>query len=165
MLYSIFYLNLCDSTLVYQLIMQEEFTEIFVRGVLHSINGYAIFLGNDEKNFVIYVEPSVGKAISKTISEKKSERPMTHDLIQHIFLGIGIQLERVIIADVNKNTFFARIILKMENELGTKLVELDTRPSDAIVLALQEKQQILVTRKVIDSVEDMTEVLEQILKQ
>ena len=52
----------------------------------------------------------------------------------------------------------------MENELGKKIIELDARPSDSIVLALQMKQEIHVSRKVLENVEDMTEILERILR-
>jgi bifunctional DNase/RNase len=53
----------------------------------------------------------------------------------------------------------------MENELGRKLIELDARPSDSIVLALQQQRPIHVARAVFDQAEDMTEVLERVLKQ
>ena len=59
---------------------------------------------------------------------------------------------------------FLRIILRMENELGKKIIELDARPSDSIVLALQMKKPIFVTNKVLENVEDMSEILERILK-
>ena len=66
---------------------------------------------------------------------------------------------------MNEGTYFARILLRMENELGKKIIELDSRPSDSIVLALQQKRPIYVARKVYDAVEDMTEILERVLKQ
>jgi bifunctional DNase/RNase len=53
----------------------------------------------------------------------------------------------------------------MENELGKKIVELDARPSDSIVLALQQKRPIFVARSVFDAVDDMTEILDRVLKQ
>jgi bifunctional DNase/RNase len=106
-----------------------------------------------------------GSAISMTINGIKKERPLTHDLIGHLLLGFEISLERVIINDVNEGTYFARIILHMQNELGRKFLELDARPSDSIVLALQQKKPLLVARKVFDLVEDMTEILERVLKQ
>ena len=65
---------------------------------------------------------------------------------------------------MDEGTFFARIILQMENELGKKIIELDARPSDSIVLALQMDQPIHVSRKVLENVEDMTEILERILR-
>lgn len=128
-------------------------------------NGCAIFLGCDEKTFVIYVDQNIGNAISMTINDVKKERPLTHDLISSIFQGLGVKVERIIINDVDEGTFFARLILSMQNELGTKVLEIDARPSDSMVLALQTKRPIYVSRKVLDNVEDMTEILERILKQ
>ena len=52
----------------------------------------------------------------------------------------------------------------MENELGKKIIELDARPSDSIVLALQMKKPIFAANKVLENVEDMSEILERILK-
>ncbi len=145
--------------------MQSDVVEVSVRGVMPTANGCAVFLGNDEKTFVIYVDHSVGNAIQMTLNGIKKERPLTHDLIGHILLGLGAKLDRVVINDVTEGTFYARIILKMENELGRKILELDARPSDSTVLALQQKRPIYAARKVFDRVEDMSEILERVLKQ
>ena len=145
--------------------MPADVVEVSIKGLMPTANGCAVFLGNEEKVFVIYVDPSVGSAISMTISGVKKERPLTHDLIGHVFLGFGISLERVLINDVNDGTYFARVILHMQNELGRKFLEIDARPSDSIVLALQQKRPIYVAQKVYDVVEDMTEILERVLKQ
>lgn len=130
-----------------------------------TANGCAVFLGNDDKTFVIYVDHSVGNAIQMTLSGVKKERPLTHDLIGHMLLGLGVQLDHIVINDAREGTYFARILLRMQNELGTKLLELDARPSDSIVLALQQKRPIHVARAVFDGVEDMTEILERVLRQ
>jgi uncharacterized protein len=143
----------------------QDVVEVTIKGLMPTANGCAVFLGDDAKTFVIYVDPSVGSAISMTINGVKKERPLTHDLIGHVFLGFGIALERVIINDVNEGTYFARVILTMQNELGRKILELDARPSDSIVLALQQKRPIYVARRVFDSVEDMSEILERVLRQ
>ena len=145
--------------------MQSDVVEVSVRGVMPTANGCAVFLGNDEKTFVIYVDHAVGNAIQMTLNGVKKERPLTHDLIGHILLGLGAKLDRVVINDVNDGTFFARIILHMENELGRKILELDARPSDSTVLALQHKRPIYAARKVLERVEDMSEILERVLKQ
>ena len=139
--------------------------EVTIKGLMPTANGCAVFLGNEQKTFVIYVDPSVGSAISMTINGVKKERPLTHDLIGHIFLGFGIALERIIINDVNDGTYFARVILQMKNELGLKILELDARPSDSIVLALQQKRPIYVARAVFEAEEDRTEILLRVLKQ
>jgi hypothetical protein len=145
--------------------MQNEVIEVSIKGVMPTANGCAVFLGNDDKAFVIYVDHSVGNAISMTLNGIKKERPLTHDLIGSILLGLNVTLERVIVNDVSDGTFYARIILHMQNELGRKIIEVDARPSDSIVLALQQKKPIFVAQKVFDGVEDMTEILERVLKQ
>jgi bifunctional DNase/RNase len=71
-------------------------------------------------------------------------------------------LDRVIINDADDDKFFARLILNMENELGKKIVEIDARPSDSLVLAVQNKRPIYVAKKVLDAVEDMTSIFEDI---
>ncbi len=144
--------------------MQDDSTEVNVKGVMPTSNGCAVFLGGEEKTFVIYVDPAIGNAINMTINQVKKERPLTHDLIGLILKGLETSIERVLINDVDEGTFYARIILQMENELGKKIIELDARPSDSIVLALQMQQPIHVSRRVLDHVEDMTEILDRILK-
>jgi bifunctional DNase/RNase len=79
--------------------------------------------------------------------------------------GLGAEVERVVINHVDEGTFFARIILSMENELGHKIIELDARPSDSIILALASTKPIYVAHAVIDAVDDMTEILAKILEQ
>jgi uncharacterized protein len=145
--------------------MKNDVVEVSIKGVMPTSNGCAIFLGSPDKTFVIYVDQAIGNAISMTLNDVKKDRPLTHDLIGHIFAGLGVTVERIVISDVDSGTFFARIILNMQNELGRKVIEVDARPSDSMVLALQAKKPILVARKVLDSVEDMTEILERILKQ
>ena len=145
--------------------MQSDVVPVTVKGVMPTANGCAIFLGHDVKTFVIYVDHSVGNAIQMTLNGVKKERPLTHDLIGSILLGLGAQLDHIVVNDAREGTFFARILLRMENELGKKFVEIDARPSDSIVLALQHKRPIFVARAVMDSVEDMTEILERVRQQ
>ena len=145
--------------------MQNDVVLVTIKGVMPTANGCAVFLGNDDKTFVIYVDHSVGNAIQMTLSGVKKDRPLTHDLIGSLLLGLGASLEHIVVNDARESTFYARILLRMENELGKKIVELDARPSDSIVLALQQKRPIYVARAVFDHVEDMTEILERVLKQ
>ena len=145
--------------------MQNDVVAVTIKGVMPTANGCAVFLGNDSKTFVIYVDHSVGNAIQMTLNGVKKERPLTHDLIGSVLLGLGTKLDHIVINDAREGTFFARILLRMENELGKKIVELDARPSDSIVLALQQKRPIYVARPVFDGVEDMSEILQRVLKQ
>jgi bifunctional DNase/RNase len=145
--------------------MQNDVLKVSIKGVMPTSNGCALFIGPEEKTFIIYVDSQIGNTISMIVNDVDRERPITHDLISNIFVGLGISLQRVIINDVRERTFFARMILKMENEIESKICEIDSRPSDAIALALHDQSPIYVARKVLDAEDDMTELLERILKE
>ena len=144
--------------------MLKDSVQVTIKGISPTQNGCAVFLGDESKTFVIYVDTSVGSAIQLTLNGIRRERPLTHDLIGSILLGLEATIEHVVINDVSNSTFFARILIRMDNELGRKIIEIDARPSDSIVLALQSKRPIYVARKVYDSVEDMSEILAKVLE-
>mgnify|MGYP005834194323 CR=1 FL=1 len=139
--------------------MKNDVVPVQIRGILPSPSGVAIFLGNEDKTFVIQVDNNMGMVISMFLRDAPKERPLTHDLINEIFDGLGISVERVVITELRNSTYYARLILKQENELGVKIVEVDARPSDCIALATARKRPILVARRLFDEVEDMSELL------
>jgi len=145
--------------------MQKDVLKVTIKGVMPTSNGCALFLGPEEKTFIIYIDSQIGNSISMIINDVQRERPITHDLISNIFVGLGVTLQRVVINDVKNRTFYARLILKMENEVDAKICEIDARPSDAIALALHDNRPIYVSRTVLDAEEDMTELLQRILKE
>ncbi len=142
--------------------MKNDVVEVQIRGILPANSGCALFVGNDQKVFVINVEPNMGAVIGMFLRATPKERPLTHDLMQNIFKGFGITVERVIITELKNSTYFARLILQQQNELARKLVEIDARPSDCLALATAEKRPIFVTNSLFEQVEDMSEVLERI---
>lgn len=137
--------------------------QVQVRAVLPTKEGMAVFLGNPEKTFTIYVDHSVGAAITSFMRGTPKERPMTHDLMALLMTGFGAKVERVIINELKNATYYARIIIGAENELTDqrKLLELDARPSDSIALALQASAPIFVSRDVWEEVDDMSDVLKK----
>src|ERR1700744_105774 len=140
--------------------MSKPVIEVTVRAVLPTSAGKAVFIGNEDKVFVIYVDENVGAAIMMFINDTPKERPLTHDLMGHLMTALGAKVERVIINDLKSSTYFARLIISAENELfEKKIVELDGRPSDCIALAIQQKAPIYVSRDVWDEVEDRSDVL------
>lgn len=146
--------------------MNSEVVEVQVRAVLPLEGSFAVFMGNSEKVFVIYVDETVGAAISMFMRGVNKERPLTHDLISLILMGFGAKVERVIINHMKGSVFHARLIITAENQLhNKKVVELDARPSDSIALAVQQNAPIYVAAEVWNAVEDMTETLEKIEKQ
>ena len=142
--------------------MKNEVVPVQIRGILPANSGCAIFVGNDEKVFVIQVEHNLGAVIGMFLRDQPKERPLTHDLMVNVFKGFGISVERVIITELKNSTYFARLILKQENELGKKLVEIDARPSDCLALAAAHKRPVFVAKTLFDQVEDMTEYLDKL---
>lgn len=145
--------------------MNSEVIPVLVKGVMPTSNGCAVFLGTDQKTFVIYVDQSIGETIQRAVDGEQAQRPLTHDLMLTLLDGLCAEVERVVINHVDQGTFHARLIVSMENELGHKIIELDARPSDSIVLALASGKPIYVANSVIKSVDDMTEILSRILEQ
>ena len=145
--------------------MDNSVVEVCIKGVMPTSNGCAVFLGSDAKTYVIYMDRGIGDSIQRAISGDQAERPMTHDLMVTLLDGFGAEVERVVINDVEDGTFFARLIVSMENELGHKIVEVDARPSDSIVLALATQKPIYTALSVMEAVDDMSEILAKILKQ
>jgi len=142
--------------------MKHDVVPVQVRGILPANGGVAIFIGNDEKVFVIQVETNMGRVISNYLRKAPNERPLTHDLIGSIFKGFGIQLDRIVISELRHATYYARLILREENELGLKLVEIDARPSDCIALAVAHGRPMFVANDLFEQVDDMSETLEQL---
>ncbi len=131
---------------------EDDLIQIEIKKIAISNIACAVAVGNEEKEFPIYIEPGIGAAIRMFIEDVEKPRPLTHDLIGSVLDGFGATVERVIINDLRDNTYFARIILRAENELGTKVVEIDCRPSDAMAIAKMKGAPLFVTRKVLDAV-------------
>lgn len=142
--------------------MKNDVLPVQIRGILPATSGCALFVGNDEKVFVINVEPQMGQIIGMFLRDTPKERPLTHDLMQSMFKGFGISVERVVITELKNSTYFARLILSQNNEVARKLVEIDARPSDCLALASAQKCKIYVSKALFEQVEDMTEVLDKI---
>jgi uncharacterized protein len=140
--------------------MSKPVIEVQVRAVAAAIGGFAVFLGNEDKAFVMFVDQSVGTAIMMFMQGAKKERPLTHDLLANILRALGAKIERVVINDLKGGTYFARLVLSSENESQEKkIIEIDARPSDCIAMAIQQRAPIYVSLDVWDEVEDMTEAL------
>jgi uncharacterized protein len=146
--------------------MSKDVVQVQIKALIPTNAGVAVFLGNAEKIFVIYVDPSVGSAINMFVSGASKERPLTHDLMALILAAVGAKVDRVIVNDLKSGTYFGRLIITAENELQQrKIIELDSRPSDCLAMATQQKAPIFVSREVWDEVEDMSDVLESMQQQ
>jgi uncharacterized protein len=99
------------------------------------------------RSLPIWVGLFEANAITMGIEHTWTPRPMTHDLIKNIIEGMNANVRRITVNDLRSNTFYAIISLEIEG----RLVEIDSRPSDAIALALRVKAPIFVAEKVLES--------------
>ena len=97
------------------------------------------------RSFPIIISIFEATAISLRIKGIDTPRPMTHDLLKNTIENLGATLEKILISDLNNNTFYARLFLKTKNNT----IEVDSRPSDAIALALRAKSPIFVAEEIL----------------
>lgn len=101
---------------------------------------------NSETMLPIWVGAYEANAIALEIEKIAPQRPMTHDLLRNLIVEMGASVERVVITELRDNTFFA--VIEMRTTDGTAMM-LDSRPSDAIALALRADCPIFVDSEVI----------------
>lgn len=84
-------------------------------------------------------------SIDRGIKGRKTPRPMTHDLIGQVIEGLDANLDRVVITELRDRTFFANLVLRCNGDV----IEVDSRPSDAIALAVIKRAPIFVNEQVL----------------
>jgi hypothetical protein len=132
-----------------------------IKGLVPTPSGCGVFLSNGDKVIAIFVDHGVAAAITMFMHDVQKPRPLTHDLIGAIFAGLGVTVEKIIVNDLRDDTFFARLYLQQQNELGTNVIEIDARPSDSMAIALQQNAPIYVAQEVWDKAEDMSWAMQE----
>jgi bifunctional DNase/RNase len=124
--------------------------EVKIRALMMDPNsGTPIIILKDVQSdtmLPIWVGAYEANAIALEIEKISPPRPMTHDLLRNLITELGVQVERVVVTSLRDNTFFA--VIEMRNNEGDRMV-LDSRPSDAIALALRADCPIYVDMDVI----------------
>ncbi len=127
-----------------------RFVEMEVKGVrLDAIgNSPVVVLADKESKraLPIWVGLLEANAIDKELRNETSPRPMTHDLLYSILVQTHAKAKEVRIVALRDNTYYATLFLK----LNKGVIEVDARPSDAIVIALKSKTPIFVSAKILD---------------
>lgn len=101
-----------------------------------------------ERYLFIWIAHPEAYAIAIELQGTSSQRPLTHDLLKNVIHDLGAKIESVVISDLIEDIFYARIVL----DVSGRHVEIDSRPSDAIALAVRAKTPIYVEESVLDSV-------------
>ena len=126
------------------------FVEMEVKGVRLDATGTnpVVFLVDKEgkKALPIWIGLLEANAIDKELRNNASPRPMTHDLLYSILVQAHLKVKEIRIVGLKDNTYYATLFLR----LNKSVVEVDARPSDAIVIALKSKTPIYVSAKILD---------------
>jgi hypothetical protein len=99
-----------------------------------------------ERFLPIWIGPFEAESITIALQEIELARPQTHDLMKNIIAALKGRLLRIEISDLREDVFFATLVV----EVGDDLVEIDSRPSDAIALAVRYQSPIWVSAEVMD---------------
>jgi len=112
--------------------------------------GFSVLLkpNHEERVVPIFIGPFETFSISSALENKKIERPITHDLTKNIIKALGSTVNKIIINDFKKGTFFAELHLEVNQNKKVTTIHLDSRPSDAIALAIRFKAPIFIEEKV-----------------
>ncbi|MCH7682967.1 MAG: bifunctional nuclease family protein [Gemmatimonadetes bacterium] len=94
----------------------------------------------------IYIGHAEANAIAMELAEVKFERPLTHDLMQQVIIGLGAELSRVVLTRVEKSTYYAELHLRRDDHV----IQIDARPSDSIAIALRLKAPIFAAEDLLN---------------
>jgi hypothetical protein len=123
--------------------------EVAVIGVFNDQRGqHGVMLEGkrDKRRFLMLIGAAEATAIAVPLENITPPRPLTHDLFLTLFGRLKVQVTRVVITDLRNNTYFATVYLTS----GGTPMELDSRPSDAIALAIRAKAPVFAEERVFE---------------
>jgi bifunctional DNase/RNase len=103
--------------------------------------------GQTDRYLFIWIANPEAYSIAMELQGTSSPRPLTHDLLKSVIVELGVKLTHILISDLSDDIFYARLVLDDDG----RHVEVDSRPSDAIALAVRMKVPIYVAEKVLDA--------------
>ena len=124
-----------------------EMTVEHIRVNLMNYQRVIILKEKDADRYLpIWIGPAEADAIAVRLQDVSVARPLTHDLLRDVVEKLGAQVESVVVNDLANDTFYARIMLNLNGER----VEIDSRPSDAIALAVRTQVPIYAEDAVLE---------------
>ncbi len=126
-----------------------ELIEVEIEGIYAAESNGSIhrfvLLNDGNQKMSILIGPFEAQAISMVMEGNTPDRPMTHDLMKNLIDRMGVRVSKVVIDDILSSTYYAKIFL----EKGGVEDSIDSRPSDALALAIRYDAPIFVTKEVL----------------
>ena len=124
-----------------------EMTIESIRVNLMNYQRVVILREKDSDRYLpIWIGPAEADAIAVRLQDVQVARPLTHDLLRNVITDLGANVEYVFVNDLSNDTFYAKIMLALDG----KSVEIDSRPSDAIALAVRAQVPIFADESVLE---------------
>jgi bifunctional DNase/RNase len=124
-----------------------EMSVEFVRVSMQNYNRVVILREKEaERYLLIWIGPAEAEAIAMRLGDIQPPRPQTHDLLRNIIESLGANVSHVVVNDLNNDTFYARVVLESDG----RTVEIDSRTSDAIALAVRCQVPIYAEEAVLE---------------
>jgi uncharacterized protein len=124
--------------------------ELTIESIRVSLTNYqrvVILKEKDAERYLpIWIGPAEADAIAVRLQEVNIARPLTHDLLRNVIDSLGAKVSSVVVNDLANDTFFARIVL----DVNGRPMDIDSRPSDAIALAVRARVPIFAEETVLD---------------
>ncbi len=118
---------------------------------------------NSDRYLPIWIGPCEADAITIELQEMPPQRPLTHDLLKTVIREMGGQVVHILVSDLRNDVYYARIVVDVDG----KKVEIDSRPSDAIALAVRVKAPVFVAETVMEraAIEPDEDVEDEVLEE
>ncbi len=118
-----------------------------------------LYCQGENRIIPVLIGPPEAKILALALDKVNFERPLTHSLLLSTIEAMGGQLSRIVIYDVAKDIFYAKICVKIGE--GQEEIQIDARPSDALILAVQAIKPIFVTKTVMDKAGQKSPIIQQ----
>jgi bifunctional DNase/RNase len=127
--------------------IEAELDRIMIRDMV-DVQTVVLKEKDGARKFPIWIGTNEAQAISRGVKKQAPARPLTHELLSSVIGRLDGTVERIVISDLVDNTFFAQVVIRHNGEVVT----VDSRPSDAIALAMLAEAPIYVEEGVFDQV-------------
>ena len=121
------------------------------RIIINEVNDQQVIMLREvdgERSFHIVIGIFEATSIDRRVKNMPSPRPLTHDLVNNVIEHLGGELQDIYISELREHTYYAKLRIRKEGEL----IEVDSRPSDAIALAVTARVPIYVAEDVLGEV-------------
>ena len=118
-----------------------------IRVSLHNLQRVVILRAKDTNRYLpIWIGAPEAESIAMKLQDVSAPRPLTHDLMRAVIASLGATVSRIVVSDLNNDTFYAKIVLQLDETT----MEVDSRPSDAIALAVRSDAPIFADDSVVE---------------